>query len=110
MSSKPPSLPSASSGAAGAPGVTAGRVLMELRKWARTTQTPSSRAPRTSSSVAPPVFMIQPARTDPTHAPRLLPTPTSGKIRLPCSGVKMSLAKAQNWAITMTLKMPTHRK
>ena len=57
--------------------------------------------------MALPVFMIQPARTDPTHAPRLLPTPISGKIRLPCSGVKMSLANAQNCAITITLKMPT---
>ena len=27
-----------------------------------------------------------PARTDPTHAPRLLPTPISGNSRLPCSG------------------------
>ncbi len=51
-----------------------------------------------------------PARTDPTHAPRLLPTPMSGKSRLPCSGVKRSLANAQNCAITITLKMPIQRK
>ena len=29
----------------------------------------------------------KPARTDPTHAPRLLPTPMSGNRRLPCSWV-----------------------
>ena len=53
---------------------------------------------------------MSPAYIDPSHAPRLLPSPMIGNRRLPCSSVLRSLANPQNCAMTMTLKMPTHRK
>ena len=71
---------------------------------ARITPAPSSRR------IGPCVLTRWPARTDPTQAPRLLPTPINGNSRLPCSGVNTSLASAQNCAMTITLKMPTQRK
>ena len=63
-------------------------------------------APPASSRQAPNDSISCPARIDPIHAPRLLPTPISGNRRLPCSSVKRSAANAQNCAITITLKMP----
>ena len=67
-------------------------------------------APPASSRQAPNDSISCPARIDPIHAPRLLPTPISGNRRLPCSSVKRSAANAQNCAITITLKMPSQTK
>jgi hypothetical protein len=43
-------------------------------------------------------------------APKDIPKATMTNRRSPCSLVYRSLAKDQNWATIIKLKMPTHRK
>ena len=62
------------------------RAVTRSTSRARTTQTTEDRrAPPISRRVGPDRSTTLPARTEPTHAPRLLPTPISGNSRLPCS-------------------------
>ena len=86
ISENPPSRPSgwspdASFGPASSRGVT------RLTRRARNTHAVSPTAAPASKCGGPVASMIWPARTDPIHAPRLLPTPMSGKSRFPCSCV-----------------------